>query len=51
MAAEFALLKPAQQQSLLRQLEYYFSDIAFPFDDYLQGQATDGDDAHQKCAR
>ena len=30
--------------SLLRQLEYYFSDMSFPFDDFLQGKA-DGEGA------
>ena len=29
----------AQQQSLLRQLEYYFSDESFSFDDFLQSEA------------
>ena len=32
-------LTPAQQQSLLRQLEYYFSDESFSFDDFLQSEA------------
>ena len=32
-------LSPAQQQSLLRQLEYYFSDESFSFDDFLQSEA------------
>ena len=32
-------LTTAQQQSLLRQLEYYFSDESFSFDDFLQSEA------------
>ncbi len=27
---------------ILRQVEYYFSDDSFPFDEYLQGQSTEG---------
>ena len=32
-------LTTAKQQSLLRQLEYYFSDESFSFDDFLQSEA------------
>ena len=33
------MVSPEQRASLLRQLEFYFSDMSFPFDDYLKGQA------------
>lgn len=29
------------RNALLRQLEYYFSDVAFPYDDFLQGEADE----------
>ena len=29
------------EMKLLRQLEYYFSDVAYPFDEFLQGKADD----------
>ena len=27
---------------ILRQVEYYFSDDSYPFDDYIKSQETDG---------
>lgn len=37
--APTAAFPPPNREKLLRQLEYYFSDVAFPFDDFLKGQA------------
>ena len=34
-------LTPEQQESLLRQLEFYFCDLSFPFDEFLKGQAAE----------
>ena len=36
-----AELTDEQQESLLRQLEFYFCDMSFPFDDFLKGQAAE----------
>lgn len=32
---------PLDRNSVLRQLEYYFSDVAYPYDDFLQGEADE----------
>ena len=36
-----AELTAEQQESLLRQLEFYFCDLSFPFDEFLKGQAAE----------
>ena len=38
---EPSALTDEQQESLLRQLEFYFCDMSFPFDDFLKGQAAE----------
>ena len=35
-----AELTAEEQESLLRQLEFYFCDLSFPFDEFLKGQAA-----------
>ena len=40
-AAPASDLTAEQRASVLRQLEYYFCDLSFPFDDFLKSQAEE----------
>ena len=40
-AAPASDLTAEQRASVLRQLEYYFCDLSFPFDDFLKTQAEE----------
>ena len=40
-AATAEALSEADRTQLLRQVEYYFCDLAFPFDDFLKSQSDD----------
>ena len=41
MSAAATSVSEATRASLLRQIEYYFSDMSFPYDDFLRGQCDE----------